>query len=204
MAYASGVTVCEPTWKVMPSSFAACRVLDEQAGSARARDAELAFQRQTTVFRGHGDAHPQDQILGVARLLEDLLELVLGVEREAAAAEAESAANGVPRLDRMHEMESGVGNGPRILKLGQRGDIEMPHAGAVQRTEQEHRAVGLVGVGHVAGKILEEPARRASRRMRAKADDGPFRLPDRDQRGSRIERVHLMGPPPVNRDRASC
>ena len=141
--------------------------LDQQARGLGAGDAELALERDLAVLGGNGDAHPQREVAAAAGLLGDLLQLVLAVEREAAHAElGERAADGRARLDRVHEVQVRVGDGRRILDLGQRGDVEMADAGAVQRAQQEHRAVRLVGVSHVTGEVLQEPACRAARRMR--------------------------------------
>ena len=61
--------------------------LHQQARGLGARDAELALERDLAVLGRHRHAHPQRQLATAAGLLEDLLELVLAVEREAAHAE---------------------------------------------------------------------------------------------------------------------
>ena len=67
----------------------------------------------------------------------------------------------------MHEVQVRAGDGRRVLDLGERGDVEMADARAVQRAQQEHRAVRLVGVSHVAREVLDEPPRGPARGMRA-------------------------------------
>ena len=113
-----------------------------------------------------------------------------------AHAELIGAADGVARLDRMHEVQVRVGDRRRVLDLGQRGDVEMADAGAVQRADQEDGAVRLVGVGDVAGELVEKPARRAPCCMRSQATHRPLGPGLVDQRRCRGELLHRIGPPP--------
>ena len=170
--------------------------LDQKLRGLLAVHAELALQRNAAVDRRHRDAHPQQQVAGAAGRLDDLVELVLAIERERAHAELVGAANGVPRLHRMHEVQVGVGDRRRILDLGQRGDVEMADAGAIQRADQEDGAVRLVGVGDVTGKLLEEPARSAPCSMRSQATYRPLGPGLGNQRRRRGEFLHRIGPPP--------
>ena len=189
----------------MPSSLAACRVLTSRRAALAPRHAVLALERDLAVVRRHGDAHPQREVAAAAGLLGDLLELVLAVEGEAAHAElGERAPDGMARLDRMHVVQLGAGNGGRILDLGDRGDIEFADARAVQRAQQEHRAVRLVGVSDVTGKVLEKPPGGSACSMRAQTNDGPIRLPCANQSARSREPFHLMGPPPVGLDQGAA
>jgi hypothetical protein len=96
----------------------------------------------------------------------------------------------------MHEVQVCVGDRRRVLDLGQRGNVEVADAGAVEGADQEHGAVGLVGVGDVARKLVEEPAGGTTCRMRPEAAHGPLGAAFVDQRRSRGELVHSIGPPP--------
>ena len=178
--------------------------LHEQADGRSAGDPELVLERNDRVDRRHCDAHPQRQVGRATGFVDDLLQLVLAVERERAAAEQERAADRVTRLHRMHEMEGCVGDRLGVLELGQRGDVEVADAGAIKRADQEWRAVRLVGVRDVTLKMAEEPTRRAPRGVGAKADDRLLGLASGDQRRGRLKCLHPMGPPPVEPDRASC
>ncbi len=189
----------------MPSSLAACRALTSRRAALAPRHAVLALERDLAVARRHGDAHPQDEVAAAAGLLGDLLELVLAVEGEAAHAElGERAPDRVARLDRVHEVQLGAGNGRRVLDLGDRGDVEVADARAVQRAQQEHRAVRLVGVSDVTGKVLEKPPGGFACSMRAQTNDGPIRLPCANQSARSGKPFHLMGPPPVGLDQGAA
>src|SRR5439155_923139 len=140
-----------------------------------------------------------------AGLLGDLLQLLLAVESEAAHAKfGERAPDRGARLDRVHEVELGAGNGRCVLDLGERGDVELANAHAVKRAQQEHRAVRLVGVSDVTGKVLEKPPGGSARSMRAQTYDGPIRFPRANQSARRREPLHLMGPPPVGLDQGAA
>src|SRR5690606_10692867 len=79
--------------------------LREQAHGRRSGDAELVLERDHGIERWYGDAHPEREVSSTVSLLDDLLQLVLAVEREGAAAELESAPDGMTRLHGMHEVE---------------------------------------------------------------------------------------------------
>ena len=68
-------------------------------------------------------------------------------------------------------MQRRARDGGGVLELGHRGDIELANAGAVERANKEDGAVGLVGVGDLAGEMLDEPARGAAGGVRAHAED---------------------------------
>ena len=85
---ASGVVVCEPTWKVSAELGGDLPRLDQQLRRLLAGDAELALERDAAVDGRHGDAHPEHEVARAAGRLDDLVELVLAVEREASARRA--------------------------------------------------------------------------------------------------------------------
>ena len=179
--------------------------LDQQARGLGAGNAVLALERDLAVARRHGDAHPQDQVAAAAGLLGDLLQLLLAVEGEAAHAElGERTPDGSSRLDRVHEVELGAGNGRRVLDLGDRGDVELADARTVQRAQQEHRAVRFVGVSDVTGKVLEKPPGGLACSVRAQTNNGPIRLPCANQSARSGKPFHLMGPPPVGLDQGAA
>ncbi len=91
----------------------------------------------------------------------------------------------------MHEVQRRARNGRGILELGHRRDVEMPDAGAVESADQERRAVRLVGIGHVARKVIQEIARRATGGMRARGDNGLFGLAGCNEMRGRSEFFHL-------------
>ena len=138
-------------------------------------------ERNAAVYGGHGHAHEQREITRGAifarGFLDDLLQLVLGVEREAPdAVLVIGATDRFARLHGMHEMQLGAGNGGRILDLGQRRHVEMADAGAVQGTDQKDRAIRFVSISHVSVEIFDEPARRAGGGMGTGTENGTLRL----------------------------
>ena len=176
--------------------------LDQQARSQLPAGAELALQRNAAVDGRHGDANEEREISRgagtVRRLLDDLAKLVLAIERKAPdAVLVVRAANGFARLHGMHEMQVCARDRGRILDLGERGHVEMADARAVKRADQENRAVGLVGIRHVALEIFEEPARGTAGGMGTRAKYGALRLTGGDEFGRRIVSLHLTGPPPT-------
>ena len=179
--------------------------LDQQARGPRTRHAVLALERDLAVVRRHGDTHPQCEVAAAAGLLGDLLELVLAVEGEAAHTElGERTTDGHARLDRVHVMQLGARDSGGILDLGDRGNVELADARAVQRAQQEHRAVRLVGVSDVTGKVLEKPPGGSACCVRAQTNNGPIRLPCANQSARSVKPFHLMGPPPVGLDQGAA
>ena len=77
---------------------------------------------------------------------------------------------------RVHEMDRRLRDRGGILEFRQRGDIELADAGAMQGTDQEGRAVRLVGIGDFARKILQEPACGARGRVRTQCEHRIIRL----------------------------
>ncbi len=173
--------------------------LHQQARGVLPRHTELALERDAAVLGRHRNAHEKLQVLRSAGLLDDLVELVLSVEREALHAELPiGATNRAPRLHRMHEMDLRAGDGCRILEFRQGSNVELADAGPVERPEQKHGAVRLVGVRDLTGKVLEEPAGGAAGSMGPDTEHGAIGLRAADQRCRRCESFHLMGPPPVD------
>ncbi len=138
--------------------------LDQQPRCLLTRGAELALERNAAVDGRHGDAHEQHEVAGAHavhhRLVGDLLQLILGIEREAPdAVHVVGLADRLARLHRVHEMQMRARDRRRVLELHRGSHVEMTDAGAVERPDQEDRAISLVGVGDVARKVIQEPAR---------------------------------------------
>ena len=155
--------------------------LDQNVCGLLTAGAELPLERDAAVDRRNGDAHEQREVtrrpLGTGRLGDDLLQFILGIEREAANAMlVVSAANSFAGLHGVHEVQLRARNGRGVLDLGNGGDVEMANAGAVERSNQKDRAVRLVGVSHIAIEIFDEPVRSASGGVRPGTHHGTLRL----------------------------
>src|SRR5690606_9263805 len=120
------------------------------------------------------------------RLVHDLPELILAVERKALhAVLVIRAADRFARLHGMHEVELRARDRRRVLDLGKRGNVEMTNAGAIECADQEDRAVGLISVRHVAREIVQEPARGAAGSMGTGTKNGTLRLTGGNEIGRR-------------------
>ena len=179
----------------MPSSLGSLARLDQQAGGL------LRRRRRTCARAGCGCSSPappraptacRSRAPPVSSMIF-LSSSSLSSANDAHAELGERAADGVARLDRMHEVQVRVGDRRRVLDLGQRGDVEMADAGAVQRADQEHGAVRLVGVGDVTGELFEKPPRGApaacGRRPRPAARAGTCRSAQMQRRASPSHRT---------------
>ncbi len=116
---------------------------------------------------GQATLRKRFEILRPARLLHDLVELLVAVEGEAPDAEiAIGAHDGAARLDRVHEEQLRAFDRRQALDLDQRGHVEGADAGLDQSLDDLGRVVGLGGVQHTAREIGDEPVCRAERSMR--------------------------------------
>ncbi len=123
--------------------------------------AELGRQVVGRARRWGCDAHQDGEPLA-ARRVEHLVELVHVVDHEMLdRIDLVGGLDRRARLHGMHEVALGVAELLAHLRdLGQRGGIEMPDAGLVERLEDQRLRVALHGVEHTAGERLEELARR--------------------------------------------
>ena len=143
----------------------------EQIGRVLRLDAELRGQmihRALVRRRLDADDHRQVRTPG---FLEDLLELAFVIDHEMADAEdLISAPDDRAPFDRMHEIGGGVRVGLADLRdLRQRGGIEMAHAAAVERIEDERMRVAFYGIENRAGERRQKAARVFLQHFRAHA-----------------------------------
>ena len=168
----------------------------QQSRGVGARHTELTFQRNEAVRVGTGQAEEQVEVLRPAGRLHDLVEFLVRVEGEAAHAElAVGAHDCSARLDRIHEIELGVGDARHALDFHERGDIEGPHAGFHQGIHDHGRVVGLGGVEHPAGEVGEKPIRRAPRGVRPQCKDRTLGVAIAEKVDGRSENVHPVSTP---------
>ena len=93
--------------------------LDEKLCRLLTCDAEFALKRNAAILGRYSDAHKQLKILGAARLLYNLLQFVFAIERKALYVIVEVCfADGMARLDRVHEVEPDARYRRRIFELG--------------------------------------------------------------------------------------
>ena len=152
-----------PTWKETPISSSVARRAASSSGGGLARlDAELAGQRIGRALGLDRQADDQVEVLAPAGDLEDLLQLLEGVEREGAHAVVEvGLRDRGAALHRMHEGQPGARRVRRHqLDLGDRGHVEAAHAVGRERLDHPRRRVRLNGVEDVAFEVVLEPARR--------------------------------------------
>ena len=139
---ASGRMHWLPTWKETPSiSSLAWRVLAQQRRRFLGGDAELARERIGGAVAGDGEAHDQRQVLGAAGFGQDLVQLVLAVEREGLDPEiVEGARDGAAALHRVHEGDLRVREAAvHQRRLGVRGDVEVLDAAGPERIQHPGR-----------------------------------------------------------------
>ena len=125
---------------------------------------ELAGQVQHRRTLRQCEAHDQTEFAchaGRRGLLQDLRQLFSAVEHEVAhAVPRPRLADRTARLDRMHEVDDGVGKHlPHQRNLGDRRAIVMRHAAGMYGTQHAGLRVALHRVQHMAGKRLDECAR---------------------------------------------
>ncbi len=125
---------------------------------------ELAGQVQHRRTLRQCEAHDQTEFAchaGRRGLVQDLRQLFGAVEHEVAhAVPRPRLADRAARLDRMHEVDDGVGKHlAHQRNLGDRRAIVMRHAAGVHGTQHAGLRVALHRVQHMAGKRLDECAR---------------------------------------------
>ena len=143
-------------------------------------DAELAGEGDLGIFRGHPQPHAQRQIfrrpaIGIARRLDDLLQLLVGIEAEGAhARDVIGLGDGRHGLHRVHEAQHGVL--PQRLAhqphLGDGGGVEVGDAGMPQLDQQIGRGIRLHGIEALARKLLGKEAGGTRGSARAVQDNG--------------------------------
>ena len=165
---------------------------EEKRRRGSGRGAELALERNEAVRVRTGDTEVKLEILGSACLLDDLVELVVAVEGEAAhRVFAIGPHDRAPRLDRVHEEQLGIRDPSEPLDLDERGHVEAADAGLDQRLDNLGSIVGLGSVEHAAREIGDEPACRALGGMRPQSKDGPLGAAMTEELRGRSENVKI-------------
>ena len=170
----------------------------QQLGRQRGRGAELAGQVEHRRTLRQRETHDQAEFAGHAGrgdLVQDLRQLLGAVEHEVAhAMPRPRLADRAACLDRVHEMDRGVGEHlPHQRDLGDRGAVEMRDAAGMERAQHRRLRVALHRVQHVAGKRLHERVRGRANGGRAQAVHRLLRALDRDQFIDRWQRCAAAG-----------
>ena len=140
----------------------ACRA--QQLRRQRRLRAELARQIQHRRPLWHGEADDQSKLTGNtgrSRFIPDLRQLLGAVEHEVPHTVAlPRLADGAARLDRVHEMDRGIGEHlTHQSDLADRGAVKMRHAAGVDGTQHRRLRIGFHRVEYIARKHLGEIAR---------------------------------------------
>ncbi len=156
-------------------------------------DAELSGQGVGRALRGDRQTDHEVEVAGPPRGLEDLLELLVGVEGEGPDPVVEvRPGDRAPALDRVHEGHARLRDGlSDELDLGQRGHVERAHAIVPQGLDGPRRGVRLDRVEDVAFEVVLEPACRYGHRVGSHKCDRTFRGPLTDQVQGHMVRVQF-------------
>ena len=142
---------------------------------------EFGGEAELGMIRRDADADQQVQIFGALRGDDDLLQLLLGIEREGAHAMIGiGLANRLLRLHRMHEADHRFGQdlGDQT-HFGDRGHVVMRDSALPQNPEEIRRGIGLDRVERLARKLLDEETGGAPGGVRTKERNRLDRLMER-------------------------
>ncbi len=104
-------------------------------------------------------------------------------------------ADQLPAFDRMHDVRSNTRKPDNLLNLGQRGDVEVLHAGIAQRAKHLRRVIGFDGVKAFSGKIFDKPTRGPLCRVRTQDQNRALGALQTDIVCGAAVNFHSMGPP---------
>ena len=139
-------------------------------------DPKLAGQGIGRALGNDGQTHDQRQVFGTPGRLEDLLQLLVAVQREGIHAVTKvGSGDGLAALDRVHEGHAGAWRmRSHELDLRDRGHIEGRHTVRGQGLDDPWGRVRFHSVEDVAFKLVLEPARRYRHRIRPRKGDRTF------------------------------
>ena len=134
----------------------------EQPRAVFGRRAEFARQFEHRAAERRRQPHEDPAVLAALGFGQQLVEFEIAVDDEIADPVARIGDPGRALLPhRRHEMTLRIGkHAAHQFDLGQRGGVEMADAGGVDEFEHRRRRIGLDRKQRVAGKGVEETARR--------------------------------------------